>query len=89
MPVPTFVIQSDVCAWAEIIVLCGSTGDVAAALFSADGLSAGVCACADTKLRELYANCGDGGSHCSHPEENASMEVAIPNSRAGFFIPEG
>lgn len=40
MPAPTFVIQDDVCAWVEIILLCGGTGDVAAALFPADGLSA-------------------------------------------------
>lgn len=54
MPAPTFVIQSDVCAWVEIILLCGATVDAAAALFPADGLSAGMCACADTKLITLF-----------------------------------
>lgn len=87
MPAPTFVIRNDVCAWAEIIVLCGGIVDVPAALSSADGLSAGLCARADTKLRELCANCGDGGSHRSHPEENISMEVSIPYSRAVVFTP--
>lgn len=86
MPAPTFVIQSDGCAWLEIILLCGGIVCVAAALFAAGGVSAGMCACADTKLGELHANCADAGAHRSHPEENASMEVSIPNSRAVIFI---
>ena len=60
---------------------------VPAAFSLVNGVSTGMCACADTKLGELYANCGDGGSHLSQPEENASMEVSISHSRAVIFIP--
>lgn len=87
MPAPTFVTQNDVCACVEIIFLHGGILHVPAAFSLVNGVSAGTCACADTKLGELRANCGDGGSYLSQPEENASVEVSIPNSRAVIFTP--
>lgn len=85
MPAPTFVIQNDVCASIEVIFLRGGIVYIPAAFSLVNVVSAGTCACADTKLGELQANCGDGGSYLSQPEENTSTEVSIPNSRAVIF----
>lgn len=59
------------CASVAIIFLRGGIVCVPAAFSLVNGVSAGMCACADTKPGESYANCGDGGSHLSQPEENA------------------
>lgn len=56
MPAPTFVIQNDVCACIEIIFLHGGILYVPAAFPLVNGVSAGMCACSDTKLGELHAN---------------------------------
>lgn len=87
MLAPSFVIQNDVCACVEIIFLHVGVVYVPAAFSLVNGVSAGMCACADTELGELCANCGASGSHLSQPDENTSMEVSIPNSRAVIFTP--